>query len=307
MKIRDKEIRTALTTTSLSGTKMPQGRAAALRGRRRDPALAAARERPGQLPVHRPACSRSSARTRTRRGCSPARATRSAPTGASTCSPTACRRSGCRPRSTRSRSTATIPDRRPDIYGKVGNSGVSIATLDDMKVLYSGFDLCAPNNSVSMTINGPAPTILAMFMNTAIDQQLDKFRDRQRPRADRRRGRRRSARGRCRTVRGTVQADILKEDQGQNTCIFSTEFSAQGDGRHPGVLRPPRRAQLLFGVDLRLPHRRGRREPDHAARVHARPTASRSSRRTSRAACTSTTSRRTCRSSSATAWTPSTR
>src|SRR4029078_9484745 len=66
------------------------------------------------------------------------------------------------------------PDRRPDIYGKVGNSGVSIATLDDMKVLYSGFDLCAPNNSVSMTINGPAPTILAMFLNSAIDQQLAK-------------------------------------------------------------------------------------------------------------------------------------
>ena len=80
------------------------------------------------------------------------------------------------------------PDRRPDIYGKVGNSGVSIATLDDMKVLYSGFDLCAPNNSVSMTINGPAPTLLAMFMNTAIDQQLDKFREGQRPRAHRRRG-----------------------------------------------------------------------------------------------------------------------
>ena len=68
------------------------------------------------------------------------------------------------------------PDLRPDIYGKVGNSGVSIATLDDMKVLYSGFDLCSPNTSVSMTINGPAPTILAMFLNTAIDQQLDKFR-----------------------------------------------------------------------------------------------------------------------------------
>ena len=67
------------------------------------------------------------------------------------------------------------PDLRPDIYGKVGNSGVSIATLDDMKVLYDGFDLCSPSTSVSMTINGPAPTILAMFMNTAIDQNLDKF------------------------------------------------------------------------------------------------------------------------------------
>jgi methylmalonyl-CoA mutase len=116
------------------------------------------------------------------------------------------------------------PDRRPDIYGKVGNSGVSIATLDDMKVLYAGFDLCAPNNSVSMTINGPAPTILAMFMNTAIDQQLDKFaQDNGRePTEDE------AAKIRAwtlATVRGTVQADILKEDQGQNTCIFSTEFS----------------------------------------------------------------------------------
>jgi len=116
------------------------------------------------------------------------------------------------------------PDPRPDIYGKVGTSGVSIATVEDMKVLYSGFDLCAPATSVSMTINGPAPAILAMFLNTAIDQRLDAFRD---------------SRGRdpdeaetlqirawvLSNVRGTVQADILKEDQGQNTCIFSTDFA----------------------------------------------------------------------------------
>jgi isobutyryl-CoA mutase len=116
------------------------------------------------------------------------------------------------------------PDLRPDIYGKVGNSGVSIATLDDLKVLYSGFDLTAPNTSVSMTINGPAPTILAMFMNTAIDQNLDKFRaeNHREPTDDE------AAKIRAwvlENVRGTVQADILKEDQGQNTCIFSTEFS----------------------------------------------------------------------------------
>ncbi|HSQ09844.1 MAG TPA: fused isobutyryl-CoA mutase/GTPase IcmF [Burkholderiaceae bacterium] len=116
------------------------------------------------------------------------------------------------------------PAVRPDIYGKVGNSGVSIATLDDMKVLYSGFDLTAPNTSVSMTINGPAPTILAMFMNTAIDQNLDKFR------ADNGREPTDDEAAKIRqwvleNVRGTVQADILKEDQGQNTCIFSTEFS----------------------------------------------------------------------------------
>ncbi|MCL6570143.1 MAG: methylmalonyl-CoA mutase family protein [Bacillus sp. (in: Bacteria)] len=116
------------------------------------------------------------------------------------------------------------PDYRPDIYGKVGESGVSICTLDDMKKLYAGFDLCDESTSVSMTINGPAPIILAMFMNTAIEQQVQK---------------KEAVLGRMltveefatvraytlKTVRGTVQADILKEDQGQNTCIFSTEFA----------------------------------------------------------------------------------
>ena len=116
------------------------------------------------------------------------------------------------------------PGERPDIYGKVGNSGVSIATLDDMKVLYDGFDLCDPATSVSMTINGPAPTLLAMFLNTAIDQQIDKFEQANgRPPTDEEAAEIRERT--LRTVRGTVQADILKEDQGQNTCIFSTEFS----------------------------------------------------------------------------------
>ena len=116
------------------------------------------------------------------------------------------------------------PDLRPDIYGKVGNSGVSISTLDDMKVLFDGFDLCDPTTSVSMTINGPAPTILAMFLNTAIDQRLDALQAEL--------GREPTAAESAETrawvlanVRGTVQADILKEDQGQNTCIFSTEFA----------------------------------------------------------------------------------
>ncbi len=163
------------------------------------------------------------------------------------------------------------PDERPDIYGRVGNSGVSIATLDDMKRLYSGFDLCAPTTSVSMTINGPAPMILAMFMNTAIDQRVERhlreagtWADAERAIAALWQGRERPAyRGelpptsdgcglgmlgvtgsdlvdagvldpatweRLRAealaaVRGTVQADILKEDQAQNTCIFSTEFA----------------------------------------------------------------------------------
>jgi len=116
------------------------------------------------------------------------------------------------------------PDERPDIYGKVGNSGVSIATLDDMKVLYSGFDLCHPLTSVSMTINGPAPAILAMFLNTAIDQQVDEFIEEKghEPSAEEMSGIKVHA---LMNVRGTVQADILKEDQGQNTCIFSTEFA----------------------------------------------------------------------------------
>ena len=116
------------------------------------------------------------------------------------------------------------PAEQPDIYGKIGTSGVSVATLEDMKALYDGFDLVSPATSVSMTINGPAPTILAMFLNTAIDQQIDAFRAAQgREPSD---AEREELRARAlREVRGTVQADILKEDQGQNTCIFSTEFS----------------------------------------------------------------------------------
>jgi methylmalonyl-CoA mutase len=155
------------------------------------------------------------------------------------------------------------PAERPDIYGKVGTSGVSICTLDDAKKLYSGFDLCDPKTSVSMTINGPAPVLLACFMNAAIDQAVEKHLSRtgrlERARADlEARGdlpgyagtppeghtgvgldllgasgdevvdRDTYARIRAevlRTVRGTVQADILKEDQAQNTCIFSTDFS----------------------------------------------------------------------------------
>jgi isobutyryl-CoA mutase len=157
------------------------------------------------------------------------------------------------------------PAERPDIYGRIGNSGVSIATLDDMKKLYSGFDLCDPATSVSMTINGPAPIILAFFMNAAIDQQVEKYlresgrwsETEQQLRMLFENGSRPSYQGplpknhdglglgllgicgdqvvdaetyaRIRTdtlrrVRGTVQADILKEDQAQNTCIFSTEF-----------------------------------------------------------------------------------
>ena len=116
------------------------------------------------------------------------------------------------------------PHVRPDIYGKVGESGVSICTLDDIKILYRGFDLCDRNTSVSMTINGPAPIILAMFLNAAIDQQAARFLEAEgrEPTADE------WARLQDETltkVRGTVQADILKEDQAQNTCIFNTSFA----------------------------------------------------------------------------------
>jgi len=168
------------------------------------------------------------------------------------------------------------PDRRPDIYGKIGNSGVSVATIDDAKKLYSGFDLCAPSTSVSMTINGPAPMILAFFLNAAIDQECEKYireqglteqveqyieelyRQRGLPRPVYRNIATNAPAGvlpdghnglgllllgvsgdevlppdvyaacmrrALEQVRGTVQADILKEDQAQNTCIFSTEFA----------------------------------------------------------------------------------
>ncbi|NHA69554.1 fused isobutyryl-CoA mutase/GTPase IcmF [Phycicoccus flavus] len=116
------------------------------------------------------------------------------------------------------------PDPRPDVYGKVGTSGVSVATLDDMKALYDGFDLTSPTTSVSMTINGPAPTVLAFFLNTAMDREVDAWTEengREPDDAERDEIRARA----LATVRGTVQADILKEDQGQNTCLFSTEFS----------------------------------------------------------------------------------
>ncbi len=116
------------------------------------------------------------------------------------------------------------PDEQPDIYGKVGTSGVSICTLDDMKLLYDGFDLCAPNTSVSMTINGPAPIILAMFFNAAIDQQLARITaEYGRPLSLEETARFKS--WALQTVRGTVQSDILKEDQGQNTCIFAIDFA----------------------------------------------------------------------------------
>ena len=225
-----------------------------------EPARAVSRTRPASI--------RTGARKRTRRACSRARAR---PERTNRRFHYVAGGHGAARLSTAFDSTTLYgedPDERPDIYGRIGNSGVSIATLDDMKKLYSGFDLCAPTTSVSMTINGPAPMILAMFMNTAIDQRVERhLRDhgplgggasrrsrrcsqdraapglqgraaaeprRLGPRPARRHGR---PAARCRRptqqiraetlslVRGTVQADILKEDQAQNTCIFSTEFA----------------------------------------------------------------------------------
>jgi methylmalonyl-CoA mutase len=116
------------------------------------------------------------------------------------------------------------PNQRPDIYGKIGESGVSICTLDDLKELYRGFNLAAENTSVSMTINGPAPVILAMFLNAAIDQQIDNFivTNARPPTPSEHQ---QIYDQTLQITRGTVQADILKEDQAQNTCIFSTEFA----------------------------------------------------------------------------------
>jgi methylmalonyl-CoA mutase len=137
------------------------------------------------------------------------------------------------------------PDERPDIYGKVGNSGVSIATLEDMKVLYDGFDLCSPSTSVSMTINGPAPIILAMYLNTAIAQQLTKFEnDNARAATDQEIDKIRS--WALENIRGTVQADILKEDQGQNTCIFSTTLPRQARTQFRSSRLPSPMALLLL-------------------------------------------------------------
>ncbi len=116
------------------------------------------------------------------------------------------------------------PAERPDIWGKIGESGVSVCTLEDMKRLYAGFDLCDANTSVSMTINGPAPILLAMYLNTAIDQQVERHlleKGRHPTPAERAE----IAAKTVQIVRGTVQADILKEDQAQNTCIFSTVFA----------------------------------------------------------------------------------
>ncbi len=180
------------------------------------------------------------------------------------------------------RDPATRP---PDIYGKVGTSGgVSIATLEDMKVLYGGFDLCSPTTSVSMTINGPpAPTILAFFLNTAVDQQIEKFREHEGREPDEAE-REELAAFAYANVRGTVQADILKEDQGQNTCIFSTEFSLRmmADIQEWFIRHKVRNFYSVSISGYHIAEAGG--EPPSASSRSPSPTGSRSSRATWRAA-----------------------
>ena len=256
VRVRDEELRTRLTRESLSGNRDPAGGAAPVLRPRASCCASCARRTCRATSRSPPGCSRSSAKARTRRGCSPGEGdpfrTNRRFKLLSEGSPAT--------RLSTAFDSVTLygrdPGESPDVYGKVGTSGVSIATLEDMKALFDGFDLTAPNTSVSMTINGPAPDhprVLPQYRDRAGD----------------------AARGRCRgrarvlsTVRGTVQADILKEDQGQNTCIFSTEFSLRmmADIQEWFIAQPG--AQLLLGVDLRLPHRRGRGQPDQPARVH---------------------------------------
>ena len=196
------------------------------------------------------------------------------------------------------------PDPRPDIYGKVGNSGVSVCTLEDMKRLYQGFDLVAPSTSVSMTINGPAPILLAMFLNTAIDQAVDTW-TKEHDRVPDPGEHQSIVDEALQRVRGTVQADILKEDQAQNTCIFSTDFALRmmGDIQQYFIDKGVRN---YYSVSI---------SGYHIAEAGANPisqlaftlaTGSPTSSITWRAAWRSTTSRPTSRTSSPTAWTRST-
>ncbi|HWL13566.1 MAG TPA: methylmalonyl-CoA mutase family protein, partial [Ureibacillus sp.] len=222
-KIRDKEIRTLLKTTSLSGTKIPKVALPKFKDYGEILRWVYAENVPGQFPYT------AGVFPFKRQGEDPKRqfAGEGTPERTNKRFHYLSKDDDAKRLSTAFDSVTLYgedPDIRPDIYGKVGESGVSVCTLDDMKKLYAGFDLCAPSTSVSMTINGPAPIILAMFMNTAIDQQVQQL--------EAELGRQLTIQEftdvrekTLQVVRGTVQADILKEDQGQNTCIFSTEFA----------------------------------------------------------------------------------
>jgi len=222
-KVRDKEIRTLLSTTSLSGTKIPKVALPKFKDYGEILRWVYKENVPGSFPYT------AGVFPFKRQGEDPKRqfAGEGTPERTNKRFHYLCKDDPAKRLSTAFDSVTLYgedPDERPDIFGKIGESGVSVCTLDDMKKLFDGFDLCDPSTSVSMTINGPAPIILAMFLNTAIDQQVKK---------------KEKELGRILTVdeftevkektlqvvRGTVQADILKEDQGQNTCIFSTEFA----------------------------------------------------------------------------------
>ena len=226
-------------------------------------------------------------------------------------SASASRPRACRPRSTRSRCTAKTRRRARTSTARSATPASTSPTLDDMKKLYSGFDLCAPTTSVSMTINGPAPMILAMFMNTAIDQQVEKylradparwadaqkkieklFEGRKRPRyagelpptndglglgllgvtGDQLVDAETYARIKARDAQHRARHRAGRHPEGRpgaEHLHLLDRIRAAHDGRHPAVLRRQQGAQLLFGVDLGLPHRRSRREPDQPARLHA--------------------------------------
>jgi methylmalonyl-CoA mutase len=345
--VRDKVIEQDLTTTTLSGLKVPKVALPAYEDWG-DVLTWLLREAPpgiypftaGVFPLKR-------------EGEDPARMFAgeggpSAPTSASTTSPGASPRSASPPRSTPSRSTAKTPTAARTSTARSATPASRWPRVDDAKKLYSGFDLADPGTSVSMTINGPAPMVLGFFLNAAVDQQCEKFLRAQgraaeverkieastRARAPRTRGIRapcprattasgcscsgsRATRC-CRAsstrrsgedvlqVRGTVQADILKEDQAQNTCIFSTEFALRMmgdiqqffiDEKTSGTSTRCRSAATTSPRPGRTP------SPSSPSRWR---TASPSSSTTSRGGCTSTTSRPTSRSSSRTGWTPST-
>lgn len=223
MRIRDQELRTPLYTTSLSGTKIPKVSLPAFEDWGEVVKWTRKENVPGEFPYTA--------------GVFPFKRTEEEPkrqfAGEGTPERTNRRFHYLSENDTAKRLSTAFdsvtlygedPDYRPDIYGKIGESGVSICTLEDMQKLYAGFDLCGPSTSVSMTINGPAPMILAMFMNTAIAQQVEMFVRKEHRQPSPEEFSQIKART-VQTVRGTVQADILKEDQGQNTCIFSTEFA----------------------------------------------------------------------------------
>ncbi|MCE1226855.1 MAG: methylmalonyl-CoA mutase family protein [Geobacteraceae bacterium] len=222
-KVRDKEIRTELFTTSLSGTKIPRVSLPRYTDQGDILSWLMLENLPGYFPYTAGVFPFKRAEEDPKRQF----AGEGSPERTNRRFHYLCQDDGAKRLSTAFDSVTLYgadPDYPPDIYGKVGESGVSICTVEDMRKLFAGFDLCAPSTSVSMTINGPAPAMLAMFFNVAIDQQVKQFKiknDRspndteyQKIKADT-----------LQNVRGTVQADILKEDQGQNTCLFSIDFA----------------------------------------------------------------------------------